>query len=327
MNNFFRTVIEIPKSFFSINHQTCGLFIGSCFTENIGKKLLENKFFIEMNPFGILYNPISILQCLKILMKNQHFSDENLFFHNEEWHNFSFHGQFSHFDKKKCLENINFSISKYSEFLKKTEILFLTFGTAKVYIYKKTKQIVANCHKVSDKEFERKFLSVNEIIDSYLTLFNELFLQNENLKIVLTLSPVRHLRDGATENQLSKSILTVAIHSLISQFPKNLFYFPAYEIMMDELRDYRFYNEDFIHPNSLGINYIWNRFGETFFEKTTFPILQEMERLNKAILHRPVNIFSQEYEKFRHSQQHFIENLEKKYPFLNFEKEKQHFSK
>jgi hypothetical protein len=321
----FRTVVEIQKADFDINFKSKQMFLGSCFTENIGNKFLELSFKTDLNPFGIIYNPVSVLNSIEFLHNGKLFDENDLEYSHEQWFSFFHHSRFSFSDKNQCLNNINNRISYSSEFLKNTDFLFLTFGSALTYVLLKTGQTVSNCHKIPSKEFEKKLLSVDYIIAEYSDFINKIQFENPKLKIIFTVSPIRHWKDGAIENMHSKSILLVAIHKLIKKF-ENIYYFPSYEIMMDELRDYRFYNDEMFHPSQVALNYIWERFSETYFTEETKSIISEIEKLLKAKSHRPFNPNSESYSNFIKSNIEKICNLESKYSFLDLNKMKSYFN-
>ncbi len=299
-----KTIVEIPKFENKISHANKIMFIGSCFTENIGNKLLESLFKADVNPFGVLYNPISIKKSLEILIENKKFNENDLKFHNNLWFSYFHHSKFSHKDKNICLQNINNQLELSAEFIKEAKFLFITFGTAWVYKLAETKQTVSNCHKLPAPKFTRELLSTETIIKSYKTLISLLKEINPDLKIIFTLSPVRHLKDGAIENQRSKSILHLSISQLTEQFD-NCYYFPSYEIVMDELRDYRFYMSDMVHINDIGIEYIWRKFEVTFFTNKTLQKIKEAQKLVKNLNHKPKNPDTDEYKTFKQ------QNLEK----------------
>ncbi len=303
-----RTIVKIPKYEDKITHADKIMFIGSCFTENIGNKLLESLFKVDINPFGILYNPVSIRNSLEILINKKIFNLKDLNFYNGLWYSYFHHSKFSHNKQDVCLQKINEQLKISSNFLTQIKYLFITFGTAWVYNLAHSTQTVSNCHKIPDRNFNRKLLTTEIIISNYeqlIKLFNTI---NPNLKIIFTVSPVRHLRDGAIENQRSKAILLLAIKQIIEQY-KNTYYFPAYEIVMDDLRDYRFYESDLTHINYTGINYIWEQFGETFFTKENRQKNYKAQKLFKSINHKPNKPKSEEYAIFRKKTLEKIKNF------------------
>ncbi len=326
MTENFRTTIEAPAYPFNIGYDTGLMFFGSCFTNSIGLKLKDLKFSSDINPFGILYNPISIKTSLEILAKKSLFEKEDLFEHSEMWHSFSHHSKFSGMDLDRTLNVINDRITKSSENLKNAKYLFITFGSAMVFEHKETEKIVSNCHKLPSDNFKRYLLNADVITVEYFQLLNTLKNLNPDLKIIFTVSPVRHIKDGLTGNRESKSILFVAIQQIMEHFD-NIYYFPAYEIMMDDLRDYRFYTSDMIHPNETAIKYIMDVFGESFFTKETLKIKKEIEKVNKAVCHKVLNPETKAYQNFLKNNFENIERLQKEYSFLNFEFERSVFKK
>lgn len=313
----FRTKIEVKPSPFSISHKDKILLTGSCFSDNIGQKLKDLYFQVKTNPFGVVYNPLSVLNGLGILLDGIEFSEDELEFHNELWFSWDHHSSFSDPDKSKCLEKINSRIKSASKHLIKTDFLIITFGTSWVYRLKKNGAIVANCHKVPAKEFDRILLSAEDIVNSWSIFIQEILKKNSKLKIIFTVSPVRHWKEGAHGNQLSKSILLVAIDTICRKFPGETEYFPAYEILLDDLRDYRFYADDLLHPNKQAIEYIWKLFEDTYFGKETSEINNRLEKLIKSKSHRVYNENTEAFRKFREKLSEDARNLSKKYSFLD----------
>lgn len=312
----FRTEIDLQPSPYRINHKAKILFIGSCFTDNIGQKLRELYFDIRINPFGVVYNPLSLLNCLGMLMDAEEFTEAELEFRNELWFSWDHHSSFSDPLKENCLYNINQEIKSSSKHLKKADFILITFGTAWVYRLKKSGEIVSNCHKVPEKEFDRILLNPRDIINSWKVFLPELLQKNKDLKIIFTVSPVRHWKDGAHGNQISKSVLLLAIDEICRMFPENTEYFPAYEILLDDLRDYRFYSDDLLHPNTQAVNYIWSLFEKAYFDKKTLEINKELGKLIQARNHRPYNEETDAYQKFLKKMTSQANQLVKKYPFL-----------
>lgn len=325
MNNAFRTILQTESSPFQINHKSGVLCMGSCFAENIFERLNGFKFNTLLNPFGIIFNPISMVKSLEILLdENRLFEEKDLFQHLGGWHSFQHHGSFSNPNEEVVLEKINNALLEARTFLKKAEFLILTFGTSNVFVSEKTRQVVANCHKVPQKYFIHKKLSSDEIILTLDDVFRKITGVFPNLKIITTVSPVRHVRDGLIANQVSKAKLLVALDNL-SSLHSHLAYFPSYEIMMDDLRDYRFYKKDLIHPNEMAVDYIWEFFSKTFFTEKTIELNSKLEKINMAKTHRPFHPESEEHLKFKKNQLGKIEELEKGFPFLDFENEKDFF--
>lgn len=317
----FQTTVELPAGLPSITHAGQLLLMGSCFAENIGKQLVENKFRVDVNPFGILYNPLSISTALTEILKGKEYREDDLFFYKECWHSPMHHGCFSSSDKEGVLLNINSRLQQACRAIDQLDWLIVTFGTAYVYQQKETGKVVSNCHQLPERNFNRRLLSVDEIVDEYLPLITEMITRNANLKILFTVSPIRHIRDGLHANQLSKSTLLLAMDRLQQCFPKQIFYFPAYEIVLDELRDYRFYADDMLHPSPLAIRYLWERFSELFFSVETKQIISATEDICRDLSHKPFHPDSEAYQRFLGQIVLKIERLIGKYPYLDFQKE------
>jgi len=328
MNKFkdinFRTKITDINYDLEIDYKSNLMFLGSCFTENIGNKLKEVKFNVDINPFGILYNPISVANSLNNLIEKKQFTEKDVFYFNERWNSYSHHSRFSNTNKKDTLKNINTRLNKSIDFLKHTDYLFITFGTSWIYELAKTNKVVSNCHKVPAKEFNKRILNVNEITEIYYDLIKSLQIINKNLKIIFTISPVRHLKDGFIENNISKSILRVAINNIIKS-NSNCYYFPAYEILIDDLRDYRFYEDDLLHPNKTAVEYIFNFIGNSFFSEETFNLFNKIKKIVQAKLHLPFNSNSNEYFKFIKKNLNNIEAILEKNNYLDLSEEYKFF--
>lgn len=321
----YRTTFTIPASDFPVTYKTPTVFIGSCFTENIGQRLLELKFPVDINPFGVIYNPCSVKNSLEILIRKKEFSEKDLIFFDNQWVSFYHQTSFSDPDLKQCLKGINKRINYSSDLLKKADFLFITFGTARVFEWKDTGQVVSNCHKIPADKFTRRLLTPKEITGIFTSLIDELRIFNSRLRIVFTVSPVRHWKDGATGNQISKATLLLAIRNLNEHFPDTS-YFPAYELMMDDLRDYRYYAEDMIHLNKTAIDYIWEKFGNSFFDKETTANTMEVNKILQAYNHRPMKSDSESHIKFLEKNLELVKQLHDKYPFLDLKKELDYFA-
>jgi hypothetical protein len=313
----YRTIIEPIASEHRIGYESPILFMGSCFTENIGNKMLELKFPALVNPFGVLYNPASVRSSLEVLLDTRDFNENDLLYHNNRWLSFYHDTEFSDENKDECLKKINTSVNQARKQLQNASYLIITFGTAWVYQYKETGKVVSNCHKIPAKEFERVKLGVEDVFVQWAKLLNRVEDLNPDLKIIFTVSPVRHWKDGAVQNQLSKSTLILAINQLKKIFD-NVEYFPAYEIMMDDLRDYRFYADDMLHPSSVAVDYIWEHFSKTYFENETNIIANEVKQIVQAQNHRPFNPESKDYIKFVDQLESKKKDLNKRFPFINF---------
>ncbi|TDQ33405.1 GSCFA domain-containing protein [Zeaxanthinibacter enoshimensis] len=307
------TRVPISNSAHPIDYSSKVLVLGSCFAEHIGGKLGYYQFRSLLNPFGIIYQPQAIYEIVRRSLEKDHFTGDDLFFLNERWHCFAVHSDLSHTDKDTLLRNLNGALDETAAYIKKATHLLITLGTAWVYRYKRTGKLVANCHKVPQREF-RKELLTQPVIAGYLEQLAQLVRKvNPGLQIVYTVSPVRHLRDGFTENQRSKAHLIAAVHTL-----KGATYFPSYELMMDELRDYRFYGPDMVHPNEIAINYIWERFKASSVAAGAYPVMEQVEAVRRGKAHRPYNPNSQAHRSFLQSLEQKITDLKRSYPFMEF---------
>ena len=322
----FQTLISIPEHPEKTGYHKKNLFVGSCFTENIGNKLVGLKYPGLINPFGILYNPASIANGLETLLQNKKTEEKDLVHFNGLWHSFHHHSKFSGIEKEKVVSTINETILSSAAFLKDCDFLFITFGTAWVYELKSSGKIVSNCHKIPEKKFRRYRLNVQEIVQIFNPVIHRLYEINPNINLVFTVSPIRHWKDGAVENQRSKSTLFLAIDELIqNNKTKKLSYFPAYEIVMDELRDYRFYASDMIHISEVALEHIWEKFSATFIDKNSKQLEKEMLKIMKASQHRPFNKYTIEHYNFIEKMKNACENFLQKYPNINLMLEKDFF--
>jgi hypothetical protein len=293
----FRTEVKIPRSENKIDYSKTLFFIGSCFSNNIGQKFYDIFFNTLINPFGVLYNPLSVANSLQNLIDKKIYKEKDLVFHNGQWHSFEHHSSFSGFDKTDVLRAMNESRKNAGIFLQQTDFLFITFGTSYIYQLKENKKIVANCHKFPQNIFDRRVLEIDEIVDIYNVLIKNLKKINPKIQIIFTVSPIRHLKDGAKQNNLSKSILFVAINKLIEK-NNGLAYFPSYEIVMDELRDYRYYAADMIHISDIAVEYIWEKISDVFFDNLTKEQIKKTSKLSKLLNHRIMHKDNIETEKY-----------------------------
>ena len=327
----FRLELDIKKSASLISYKDRLLLCGSCFTENIGSKLDYHKFKTLQNPNGILFNPISITKSVISYIENKQYTGDELFYFNDIWQSWEHHSRFSSVEKAASLKMINDSQQQAHEFLKETDWLMLTLGSAFVYEISQNSPpfsggaVVANCHKVPTDKFNKRLLSVEEILAALDNLIHRLFLFNPKLKIIFTISPVRHLRDGFVENNRSKATLIQAVHQLVEKFDK-LFYFPAYELVIDDLRDYRFYAEDMVHPNYAATNYVWDKFVNAMMDEETIELMEKVNEIQRARNHKPFNPASEQHKKFLHSYMNKTIQLQQQYPALNFDEEISYFS-
>ena len=299
-NNLFRLVLPIEESKTKIAPTSPVLLMGSCFTQNIGEKFYQAGFSVAINPFGVVYNPISIASHIKRIINKCSYVASDVHERNGIFHTFDHHTSFSRNSVDEFLLNANSQLQIAADFLATAEFLFITLGTSFIYRYLKTGAIVANNHKYPDNEFCQELLEVDDIVQVYSGLIPLLQTRYPNLKLVFSISPIRHFRDGIQANTISKSTLSVAISKIQKRFSQ-VFYFPAFELVMDELRDYRFYAEDMIHINSLAIHYIWNRLQDSYFSAESFQMESECLKILSDLNHRPFNPNSETYRAFLQS--------------------------
>ena len=314
----FTTKIPIAKSDSPINYDSNIVSLGSCFAENMGEKFSYFKFQNVVNPFGIIFNPVSIENLVSRVVNNQKFTEQDIFFHNDLWHCFEVHSELSHSDKEIFLQNLNHILEQTNNQLTKSTHIIITYGTSWVYRNKSSQKIVANCHKVPQNQFDKEILSVETVSKSIQNTIDLIRKVNPNCLFIFTVSPVRHIKDGFVENQRSKAHLITAIQQILN--PKSLFlnYFPSYEIIMDELRDYRFYAEDMLHPSQTAIDYIWVRFFENHISEENHSTMEEVCSIQKGLAHRPFNPDSDSHQKFISSINNKIISLQKKFTHFKF---------
>ena len=316
----FRTQVELPEKQTEIRHSEQLMFFGSCFAENIGNLLVENKFRCDVNPFGILYNPLSVSKALGQIVDGRRYAEEDLFCSQGMWHSWMHHGDFSASSPEECLSRINSRLAKAYEHLMEADWLIMTWGTAFVYSHGESGEVVGNCHKQPDKTFRRSMLNVETIVEECRSVLKKCREANPKLKVLLTVSPIRHAKDGMHGNQLSKATLLLAVDELCRTCP-DCFYFPSYEIMMDELRDYRFYADDMLHPSRMAIEYIWECFSNCYMSAETCAVMKDWEEIRKGIAHKPYRPESEAYRKFLSQIVLKIMGMKEKFPYLEVQKE------
>ncbi|MGO4770762.1 GSCFA domain-containing protein [Flavobacterium sp. W22_SRS_FK3] len=314
----FRTQIPISKTNNPIDYNSKILSFGSCFAENMAGKFDYFKFQNVTNPFGIIFNPVSIEKIIERTIQEKWFTEKDVFFHNERWHCFEVHSDLSNSDREELLETLNKAISETHKKIQEATHIIITYGTSWIYRNIESDEVVANCHKVPQKQFSKELLPVDVIQKSIQNTIDLIQVLNPNIHYIFTISPVRHIKDGFTENQLSKSHLFTALHKTINHQLSTINYFPSYEIMMDELRDYRFYAQDMLHPNQVAIDYIWHKFSENYIAENSFLTMQEIEEIQKSLRHRSFNPESEQHQKFLAKLQQKINFLEQKWPHIKF---------
>jgi lysophospholipase L1-like esterase len=302
-----------------ISYASKMVLLGSCFSENIGAQLDHFKFQTVQNPFGILFHPKAIKTLVANAIHEKTYTQKDLVFQNERWHCFDAHSKLSALVKKDILLQLNKATAATNLALKEATHLLITLGTSWVYRDTASHKIVANCHKIPQKKFAKELLSVQEVTETLSEIIALIRSVNTQVNIIFTVSPVRHLKDGFVENTQSKSHLIAAIQALLQRSKNtNLHYFPSYEIMMDELRDYRFYAEDLIHPNTTAIQYIWEHFTSTWISKKACETMQEINSIQKGLSHKPFDVKSIQHQKFLTNLTARITKIETEFPFIKF---------
>jgi hypothetical protein len=313
-----------PKSFEKkLLHQDRLFLIGSCFTEQIGSKLSAHKFHTIENPNGILFNPVSIANALSAYVSGMQYKEEDLFLQNELWGSWDHHTRFSALSSEACLKKINDSQLVAHQFLKTADWLLLTLGSAFVYELS-NKRLVANCHKVPTDKFTKRLLSTEEIIETLQASLSQVRRLKPGIKIIFTISPVRHLRDGFVENNRSKANLIAAVHQLVNDI-NDSFYFPSYELIIDDLRDYRFFAEDMVHPNYAATNYVWEKFIAACIDDEAQKLMKELSLINAAKNHKPFNPGSLQHKAFLQTNLEKAITLQKHYEYLDLKDEIDYF--
>ncbi|MFV0507033.1 MAG: GSCFA domain-containing protein [Bacteroidales bacterium] len=323
-NITLQTVVNIPKLKAKLKYEDRGLTLGSCFANNIGDKLTEGKFDFLANPLGIAYNPTSISKQILSTLTGKDYSPKQFFKHEGLWKSFDFHSDLAFESQHKTCEYINTSMQSFSAYLKSSQTIIITLGTSWIYELADTGEIVTNCHKQTPTKFKRRRLTVSEIESQLTDAFKAIFTINEDVNILLTVSPIRHLKDGAVENHLSKACLLLATSKLCNKF-HNVEYFPTYEIMIDELRDYRYYADDMIHPSPLAIEIIWSKFMDNISDTDTQKNYNAVMKIIAATKHKPRNQNSDDYLQFREKILLRMSDLEEQFKYLDFSEDRKHF--
>lgn len=313
-----QTIVDIPAPGFEISYLSSGVTIGSCFATEVGSRMERLKFDISVNPLGVLYNAASIAKLLEVVLSGREITSEDLFYDGELYNSYLFHSRFSHRSEKETLASINSATKSCREDINRASYIIITLGTSYIYRLKSSGEVVANCHKTTASQFTRECISTEETI-SYLEKIVSLLSGKE---IIFTISPIRHIRDGLSGNNLSKSIARVAIEEITKRH-STCHYFPSFEIMVDELRDYRFYRDDMFHPTPLAVDYIWERVQETFCSKQTLKIVKQVEDIATRLSHRPVNPTSEKYKQFIEATLNKLNELESVTKNINFSSERE----
>ncbi len=312
----FRTEISIKPFPVQIDYTSKIFGLGSCFIDNIKQKLDYYQFQNQLNPFGTVFNPVSIKNILERIVNQHYFTEKDLFFHQGLWKSFELHSGFNQNNPGAFLLKVNKQIQHSHHFIKNSQWLFITLGTAWVYKHNETGRIVSNCHKVAQTNFEKLLLSPEHIVKTLHEVISLAHKINPHIHILFSISPVRHLKDGFIENQRSKSHLATALHKVIDN--RTILYFPSYEIMMDDLRDYRFYEKDYVHPNGLAIDYIWEKFTSVLISPAAYQTMKTIEKLRKSLQHKAFQPDALQEIERQKTIKTKIENLQKNYPWMDF---------
>jgi len=310
------TEIPLSKAKYQIDYSSRLLILGSCFSENIGSKLTYFKFPSLQNPFGIFFHPLAIENMVNRVVQQQNYIANDIFYLNERWHCFNVHSELSNVSKEQLLNHLNSTLKETYEYLQVATHVSITLGTAWVYRFVESGQVIANCHKVPQSKFTKELLGIDAIVESLKNIQSMISVINPSIEFIFTVSPVRHLKDGFVENQLSKAHLIGAVHEIVKG--ENTSYFPSYEIMMDELRDYRFYAKDMIHPNEIAIDYIWEKFAEVWIDNSVLDVMNKVSEIQRGLQHRAFNPSGEAHLKFIKSIHEKITYIRKTYPFMNF---------
>lgn len=314
----FTTKIPIDNFSNLIDYNSKIIAFGSCFAENISEKLSYYKFTVFSNPFGIIFNPISIEKLLYRIVHNVEFTEQDIFFQNDLWHCFEVHSQLSDTNNTNFLRTLNALLKQSFIEIQNATHVQITLGTAWVYRNLNNNEVVANCHKIAKNNFDKELISAELIQKSIENSSQLIQLINPNCNILFTISPVRHSKDGFVQNTASKARLVDAIYQICQINPKTISYFPSFEIMMDELRDYRFYTDDMLHPSQVAIDYIWERFVETSISESVLKTMKEVENIQKSLQHKPFNPDTESHQKFVEQLRLKIATVQKNYPWFKF---------
>ena len=313
-----QTQVAIPEGKSKIDYQSKIVLLGSCFSENIGEKFQYYKFRSLQNPLGILFHPFAMENFLQRVVQQEEFTAKDVFQHQEIYSCFEAHSKMNALTAEEILENLNNSIQQSRKFLMEASHIILTFGTAWIYKFLETDKYVANCHKVPQREFQKELISAEKLqqsIDRIVALIRQL---NPEISIIFTVSPVRHEKDGLVENSRSKAHLLNAVHQVVEKFSSKMAYFPSYELMMDELRDYRFYADDLLHPSKIAVQYIWEKFVETWVSSESLRTMTEVDKIQQALQHRAFNPESEAHQQFLLQLEKKKEAIQQKFPHILF---------
>lgn len=314
IEQIFRTPVDVGKPLRPIGVGDRNVFLGSCFTEHVGKRFADARLLTLVNPLGVMYNPVSIA---RLLTTQESDLARDFVCYKEMWHSWLGDSTLSRLDSDECRLATNHALSRLHVELARADNLFLTLGTSRYYVYRESNEAIANCHRLPSMEFEEHDLSVDEIVVALETALKPLHETNPRMHVILTVSPYRYAKYGMHESQLAKAQLLLAADRMLTLHPDWVSYFPAYEIVMDELRDYRFYAEDMLHPSGQAVDYIWQRLQDEWMTDELRQYLTRWESIGRALNHRPLHPESPEYEAFRQRSQEQLQQLQHDYPMLS----------
>ncbi len=315
-------VPQLPKP---ITYRDRILLIGSCFTEHISDRLEQHKFKVMANPHGILFNPLSVADSVNSYLSARTYGSDDLFYLNELWNSWDHHTRFSHIDQAAALDTINKSQATATAFIHNADWVIITLGSAFQYYLKESGKAVANNHRAPAQWFEKRLLSIEDITGALSSMIQKLYATNPFCNVLFTISPVRHIRDGVIQNNRSKARLIESVHTLCEQF-QNAFYFPAYELVIDILRDHRYYDVDLVHPNYPATNYVWEQFAASCISAADNDLMQQVQDIMTARWHRPRFPETDAHRKFMDSYAEKSKALMNKYPDLDLTAEIDYFS-
>ncbi|MBQ6080439.1 MAG: GSCFA domain-containing protein [Muribaculaceae bacterium] len=313
----FRTTVKTGENRSWLHHSDNVVLLGSCFSENIGSRMQGAFIRATVNPMGTLYNPMSIARGVERLITGEPVAGRDLFMQGGVWNSYDFHSRHSLPDKQATIDRMNKCIETGHKALQEANLLTVTLGTAIVYRLKSTGEVVANCHKVPQHEFERQMASADEIAQVLDDMLKRLHAFNPTLRVIMTVSPIRHIADGLDVNSLSKALLRVGISEAMARHQEYCDYFPSYEIMLDDLRDYRFYSSDMVHPSDVAVEYIWQAFQGTYLDDSSALAVARCERVHKRLQHRPMSANRETVDRFNNDTANVVRNLIKEYPYLS----------
>lgn len=313
-----QTIVPIKPLEYKIDYHSKIVSIGSCFAVNMAQRFQQFQFQQAVNPFGILFHPVAIARLIDFAVKNKTFTADDVFLHNEIWSSFDAHSDLNELEQIDIIDTLNAKVVFLRERFTEASHVILTFGTAWVYRNIEKNQLVANCHKVPQNHFSKELLTVAQCENAIASIEKGIRKLNPNVQITYTISPVRHIKDGYVENQRSKAHLITALQNHLENNTEKNYYFPSYEIVMDELRDYRFFTKDLIHPNEIAIDYIWEKFVKNTIEPSILPTMKMVDEVQKGLAHRPFNPYTEAHQKFLDKLAQKLDVLLEQYPFMNF---------